>query len=88
MKDDKEEKPLDVFKSRLVPKCRILSEEEVNKLLEEYGISKKQLPLILSTDPVVKALNAKVGDVIEFDRDSKTAGISKYYRLVVGGIHG
>ena len=84
----KEEKPIDIFKSRLVPKCRILPEEEVNELLKRYGVSKKQLPLILSGDPVVKALNAKVGDVIEFDRTSKTAGLSKFYRVVVGGIRG
>ncbi|MCD6575560.1 MAG: DNA-directed RNA polymerase subunit H [Nanoarchaeota archaeon] len=87
-KSKKEEKPIDIFKSRLVPECRVLSEDEEKKLLEQYNISKRQLPLIFSTDPVVKALGAKVGNVIEFTRKSKTAGLSKYYRVVVGGIRG
>ena len=83
-----EEKPINIFKSRLVPNCRILPEDELKELLDKYGISKKQIPLILLSDPVVKALNTKVGDVIEFDRVSKTAGLSKVYRVVVGGIRG
>jgi len=60
-----------------------MKEEEVKKLLERYGITKKQLPKILTTDPVVKALGAKVGDVIEIERKSPVAGVTKYYRVVV-----
>ena len=85
---DSEERQIDIFKSRLVPQCRILSEEEEKEFLEKNNISKKQLPLILSNDPVVKAMNAKVGNIIEFVRKSKTAGLSKYYRVVVGGVRG
>ena len=68
-----------------MPSKRILpaQEEEVKKLLERYGITKKQLPKILTTDPVVKALGAKVGDVIEIERKSPVAGVTKYYRVVV-----
>ena len=73
----------DIFKHELVPKHRIMKEEEVKKLLERYGITKKQLPKILTTDPVVKALGAKVGDVIEIERKSPVAGVTKYYRVVV-----
>lgn len=76
---------IDIFKSKLVPKCRIISKAEEKEILEKYKISKKQLPYILLNDPVAKALNAKVGDIIEFIRVSKTAGSSKFYRVVVGG---
>ena len=75
---------IDIFKNRLVPKCKVLSEEEVTALLEKYDITKEQLPRILTKDPVVKALSAKSGDVIEIDRNSRTAGLSKFYRLVTG----
>ena len=82
---EKEEKPIPIFKSSLVPKSRVLKPEEETKLLEKYNISKPQLPRILANDPVVKALDAKKGNIIEFSRDSKTAGYSKFYRLVAGG---
>ncbi len=87
-KSTKEEKPIDIFKSKLVPECRVLSEDEQREFMEKYNISKRQLPLILPSDPVVKALEAKVGDIIEFTRKNKIAGLSKYYRVVVGGIRG
>lgn len=74
---------IDVLKHRLNPAARILPNEEVDKLLKELNCNKMDLPKIKSTDPVSIALNAKVGDVIEFIRDSPTAGKSKYYRVVV-----
>ncbi len=69
----------------LVPKHRILSEEEKRSLLEKFNISEIQLPKILANDPAVKALGAKPGDVIEIERPSPTAGKTLYYRLVVRG---
>jgi len=81
---EEEEKQIDIFKSRLVPQCRILSEKEEKEFLEKNNISKNQLPLIRLKDPVVKAINAKKGDVIEFVRENDIAGFSKYYRVVEG----
>ena len=72
----------DVMQHELVPKHRIMSEKEVEELLKKYGITKKELPKILDTDPVVKALGAKVGDVLEITRKGDL-GESKYYRVVV-----
>lgn len=75
----------DVTKHELVPKHEILSEEEKAKLLKKYGITIKELPRILASDPAIKSLNPKVGDVVKITRKSKTAGESVYYRVVVRG---
>ena len=72
-----------VMENYLVPRHSIISEEEVKKLLERYGITLSQLPKILMMDPCSKALNAKPGDVLKVERQSPTAGTSQYYRLVV-----
>ena len=69
---------------RLVPKHIILSEEEKKEVIEKFaGGDPYKLPYILVTDPVVKAIGAKPGDVIKIIRKSPTAGVSVYYRLVV-----
>ncbi|HDD60135.1 MAG: DNA-directed RNA polymerase subunit H [Thermoplasmata archaeon] len=74
---------INVLGHRLVPRHRILNEEEKQELLKRYRISLKDLPKILITDPMVKAIGANIGDVIEIERISPTAGISHYYRYVV-----
>ncbi|MEM1514264.1 MAG: DNA-directed RNA polymerase subunit H [Candidatus Thermoplasmatota archaeon] len=74
---------LDILKHILVPQHEVLKEEEVEKLLKAYNISKENLPRILLDDPVVKAIGAKEGDVIKIIRNSPTAGKSVVYRLVV-----
>lgn len=78
-----EKMKFDILKHKLVPHHEILSEKEVEKLLKVYNIRKEQLPRILVTDPVVKAIGAKEGDVIKIERKSPTAGVSVAYRLVV-----
>jgi DNA-directed RNA polymerase subunit H len=74
---------LDILKHVLVPQHEVLKEEEVEKLLRAYNISKENLPRIIVDDPVVKAIGAKEGDVIKIIRNSPTAGKSVVYRLVV-----
>ena len=60
-----------------------MKDEEIKELLEKYKIKLSQLPKTIATDPVVKSLNAKEGDVLKIIRKSHTAGISEYYRIVV-----
>lgn len=67
----------------LVPKHEILSKEEAEELLKLLGINKEQLPKIKASDPIVKEIGAKPGDIIKITRKSLTAGESVYYRLVV-----
>ena len=59
------------------------SEEEIQLVLDHYGIEKNQLPRIFRDDPAVRVLGARPGQVIRIERDSPTAGKSFYYRLVV-----
>ncbi len=67
-----------------VPKHEILKDKEVEKLLKKYKLeSKMQLPKILASDPVVKAIGAKKGDVLKITRKSMTAGEAVYYRVVI-----
>ena len=77
------EKEIDIFQSYLVPKHRILSEKEKEEFLAKYKVKLTQLPRILQSDPVVKRLGAKVGDIIEIIRKIPGLPESKYYRVVV-----
>jgi DNA-directed RNA polymerase subunit H len=67
----------------LVPKHEILKESEAQELLKLLGVSNEQLPKIKSTDPIVKEIGAKPGDIVKITRKSHTAGISIFYRLVI-----
>lgn len=77
--------PINIFKSKMVPDSRIMKEEEKKKLMDKYNVSLDQLPKIALNDPVSKSLEAKSGDIIEFERKTQIAGLSKYYRVVGGG---
>ena len=73
----------DVLSHQLVPKHEILSEKEIEKALKEFKITKDQLPKIMITDPAVKRISAKVGDIVKIIRKSPTAGVSVIYRMVI-----
>lgn len=74
---------LDVLKHVMVPDHQLMSEEEVSALLSRYHITTDQLPKIYHDDPAVKAIDAKVDDVIRIIRKSHTAGRAEAYRLVI-----
>ncbi len=73
----------DVMSHQLVPKHVILSEKEREEVLKNFNITKDQLPKIQITDPCIKNIGGKVGDIVKIIRDSSTAGVSEFYRLVV-----
>ncbi|MCF2137005.1 MAG: DNA-directed RNA polymerase subunit H [Candidatus Thorarchaeota archaeon] len=75
----------DLFDHELVPKHRIATKDEIQIVLNHYGIDKTQLPRILRSDPAARVLGAKPGQVVRIERDSRTAGKTYYYRLVVEG---
>jgi DNA-directed RNA polymerase subunit H len=73
----------DLFEHALVPKHEILSEEEREQLLAQYRVHPYQLPQVKASDPAVKAIGAKPGDVLRIIRKSATAGEHLAYRYVV-----
>ena len=72
-----------VIEHILVPKHELLSPEEAQAVLDKYKVTRDQIPKILLTDPAIKHIQAKVGDLIKIIRDSKYIGKSLYYRVVI-----
>lgn len=68
----------------LVPKHEILTKLEKKELLEQLGITGKELPKVALADPGIENMDAKLGDVVRITRKSQTAGYTTYYRIVVG----
>lgn len=73
----------DIFEHALVPRHEILPEKDKQALLEQYKVKPYQMPQITSTDPAVKAIGAKPGDVLRIIRKSSTAGEHVAYRYVI-----
>lgn len=72
-----------MVKHILIPKHRKLSDDEAEKLLKKYNISKKQLPRMKLGDPAILEMNPERGDIIEIIRDSPTTGKSFFYRVAL-----
>lgn len=75
---------IDILEHMLVPKHEIMSDSEIEDELSDADFVKENLPKIKIEDPVVKHINAKVGDVLRITRDSPTAGEFITYRIVDG----
>ncbi|MFP3157165.1 MAG: DNA-directed RNA polymerase subunit H [Caldivirga sp.] len=69
----------------LMPKATVLSKDEARELLRKLNAAPWQLPWIRSTDPLVRSLGAKPGNIIKIIRKSQTAGEVEVYRFVVPG---
>ncbi len=65
----------------LQPKHTKLKDKEVQELLEEFNVSKAQLPKILSGDPALPE-GCEIGDIVKIERkeEDKT---HVYYRVIV-----
>jgi DNA-directed RNA polymerase subunit H len=74
---------LDVGKHVLVPKHEVLSPEKTKEVLEKFKVTYRHLPLVRASDPAIKAIGAKAGDVLKITRDSQTAGKVIVYKFVV-----
>ena len=73
---------VDVSQHTLVPEHRVVDEEVLDGVLEEYDIDRTDLPKIKRSDPALPE-GAEIGDVIEIVRDSRTTDVATVYRLVV-----
>jgi DNA-directed RNA polymerase subunit H len=77
---------INILDHKLVPKHEILTGDEKNKVMKTYGIKKlNQFPKIFKSDPAMRSLKVKPGDVIKIIRKSDATGESIYYRVVVEG---
>lgn len=70
----------------LVPKHEILQGEEKKQIVAQYNATEDQFPFLFATDPVVREIGAKPGDMVKITRVSDTAGQTTYYRYVVEAV--
>ncbi len=61
-----------------------MTDKEAKELLEELALRPENLPKILESDPQVKILNGKVGQIIKIDRTENGIKVP-YYRIIVEG---
>ena len=73
---------IDIQDHILVPTHEIMTEDEIANEFSDVEYDFKDLPKIKSGDPVVKAIDAKPGDVLRITRESQTAGVFVTYRIV------
>ena len=73
---------IDIQEHKLVPTHEIMTEEEIADEFSDVEYDFKNLPKIRSIDPVVKAIDAKPGDILRITRESQTAGVFVTYRIV------
>lgn len=66
----------------LIPEVCTISNEESSDLLIFYKTKDSNLPRIQQTDPVVRYLGAKKGEILRFTRPSESAGVYSYWRIV------
>ncbi len=80
-----------VLKHRLVPEHHLLDQDEADRVLDEMGITRGQLPKIRKSDPGIKILESihgtpiEEGRVVKIVRKSETAQEFVVYRLVTRG---
>jgi len=72
-----------IFEHALVPKHIILTEEEREQVLAQYRVVPHQLPWIRASDPAVRAIGGRPGDIVKIIRDSPTAGKYVSYKYVI-----
>ena len=66
----------------LVPKHRVLSQDESQQVKKRYNIvDNDNIPGISRFDPVSQVLGIRPGELCEIERSSKTAITAKFYRI-------
>ena len=86
-KSGKKEKILlsKIAEHELVPHAEIVPKDEAKRILKQMNAAPWQIPWIRASDPLVRIIGAKPGDVIKIVRKSPTAGEVVVYRIVVPG---
>ena len=61
----------------------ILSQDESNLVLQEYCARKRDMPFIMSNDPVARFYNMKPGEICKIIRPSILTCDVPFYRIVI-----
>lgn len=78
----------DISKNEKVPKHRIMTEDEITKLMKKYNFDKlKQLPKIDSQDAMARWIGARPGDVIEITGLCVASAENTRYRYCVPNVY-
>ena len=70
-----------ILNHSLVPKHKVLTNEEKNQVKEKYNIVNNNIPGISRFDPVSQVLGIRPTEMVEIERPSKTAITTKFYRI-------
>ncbi len=68
----------------LIPEHELVSSSEASKVSKKFGVPVEKFPKILESDPQVKKIGAKPGQLVAIHREDPT-GKYTYYRYVVRG---
>jgi len=72
-----------IVEHTLVPNHKVLTREESTIMREEYCANKRDMPLILTTDPVARFYNMKPDEICRIIRPSILTVEAPFYRIVV-----
>ena len=78
-----------ILMHEMVPEHRLVPVKKEDEILSSLGVTKGQLPKNRKSDPVIKTLEKVEGEIepgriIEIVRKSRTRGIARIYRTVIG----
>jgi DNA-directed RNA polymerase subunit H (RpoH/RPB5) len=76
---------MNLIEHTYVPLHEILSNEESQQIIESYNTRKRDMPKILTNDPIARYYNMQPGQICRILRPSETSGYVPYYRLVIKG---
>lgn len=72
-----------IVEHTLVPNHKVLTKEQSNIVLNEYCARKRDMPLILTTDPIARFYNMKPDEICRIVRPSILTVEAPFYRIVV-----
>jgi len=73
-----------ILNHTLVPSHTIMNDDEKETIKQKYNVmNDTQFPEISRFDPVAKVIGIRPGQLCEIERKSRTALVSKYYRLCI-----
>jgi len=69
----------------LASRHEVVKPDEAKQVLERFHAEPEDFPYIQLSDPVVREIGAKAGELVKITRKSQSAGEVVYYRFVVEG---